>query len=91
MRPCGDLRVTLRRTVAKFEQQGVTCRGLAQGLGMDATAIRFTVENMVASGELVVVGHCREPGSFRPVNLYALPGHQMPLESLICTWARQAA
>ena len=70
----------------------MTSRALAQALGVDALLVRHTVENMVACGELVVVGRCRETGSYRPVNLYA-PAYADPMrcvQQAMAVWAQAA-
>jgi len=41
------------------------------GVGFDAA--RVTADNMIRSGELIVIGHHREPGVCRPMNLLAVP------------------
>lgn len=88
MRPLGDFRVVLGTAAAAFGQQGATRRELAYSACVGLNAARMTVDNMLAAGELVVIGHTREPGVCRPVNRYAvaLPCEQQ-VPPLVRSWA----
>lgn len=80
MRPRGEIRAALGQAAdmlpapAPGEVAGATWRDLAELACVGFDAARRTVDNMLAAGELIVVGHKREPHACRPMNLLARPG-----------------
>lgn len=92
MRPRGDVRVALREAAVGVGRPGATWRGLARLAGVGLDAARVTAENMVRAGELIVIGHHKEPGVCRPMNLLTVPTEapQQPgaaLDQAIRSWA----
>ena len=98
MRPRGELRVALAVAAAALVpgpgQPGVTWRQLVRHACVGELMGRRTVENMITSGELRVVGSKRVQGCNRPVRLLApaalLQPAAHPLEAAMGAWLAQA-
>jgi hypothetical protein len=75
MRPRGEVRLALAQAVEAAPAPGATWRELAAQACVGLDSARRTVGNMVAAGELIVVGHKRVPHARRPMNVLARPGH----------------
>lgn len=91
MRPRGEIRQALCSAAAEVGG-GATWRSLAARANVGFDAARRTVDNMAAAGELIVIGHHREPGVSRPMNLYALAvetaaNDGAALEQVVRCWA----
>lgn len=92
MRPRGDVRVALKEAAVGAGFSGATWRGLARLAGVGFDAARVTADNMVRAGELIVIGHSREPGICRPMSLLAVPAEPAcqpgsALDEVVRSWA----
>lgn len=65
--------MVLAAAAAAAGLDGATRRTLAYHACVGLGQAHSTVKNMVAAGELIVIGHARERGVSRPVNVYAVP------------------
>lgn len=100
MRPRGEIRAAVDAVIstavpvaAPGQAVGVTWRDVAELACVGFDAARRTVDNIVAAGELIVVGHRRVPGVNRPMNVLARPGaapatpEPSPFDALARCWA----
>lgn len=71
MRSPGEIRMAMREAAASCAHSGATWRTLGDMACVGALAARRTAENMLRSGELVVLGAVRVPGVNRPMALLA--------------------
>lgn len=93
MRPRGEVRQALAQAAMQVAGQGATWRALAHRAAVGLDAARRTVDNMLAAGELTVIGQARVPGVCRPLNLYAPAGQGSApdaghaLQAVVRCWA----
>lgn len=98
MRPRGEIRAAMVAAAPPAPPPGVlggaTWRDLAQQACVSYGLARRTADNMVAAGELIVVGHRREAHACRPMRVFARPADAaapapvtQALDELATCWA----